>query len=142
MCPCIGNDRRHIRRAAGGLRLAVPAHEPHKDAAATEAVPRPLEPVNLPSFPTYSPDTALNTKTFASPNRTTNLRSKGRARTLGHRVHIADIRADFLHQRSAANRPVRSEVQLLVRTIDVSDCFGPQKRLLREPSLLKNAPNR
>ncbi|MEQ1354444.1 MAG: TonB-dependent receptor [Candidatus Acidiferrum sp.] len=34
------------------------------NAAATEAVPLPLEPVNLPSFPAYSPATALTTKTF------------------------------------------------------------------------------
>ena len=34
------------------------------NAAATEAVPLPLEPVNLPSFPAYSPTTALTTKTF------------------------------------------------------------------------------
>jgi hypothetical protein len=32
------------------------------NAAATEAAPFPLEPVNLPSFPSYSPATALTTK--------------------------------------------------------------------------------
>ena len=37
------------------------------NAAASEAVPLPLEPVNLPSFPVYSPTTALTTKTF-DPN--------------------------------------------------------------------------
>jgi hypothetical protein len=37
------------------------------NAAATEAVPLPLEPVNLPSFPAYSPATALTIKTF-DPN--------------------------------------------------------------------------
>jgi hypothetical protein len=37
------------------------------NAAASEAVPLPLEPVNLPSFPAYSPTTALTTKTF-DPN--------------------------------------------------------------------------
>ena len=34
------------------------------NAAATEAVPFPLEPVNLPSFPAYSPSTALTIRTF------------------------------------------------------------------------------
>jgi len=37
------------------------------NAAATESVPLPRVPVNLPSFPTYSPDTALSTKTL-DPN--------------------------------------------------------------------------
>jgi hypothetical protein len=34
------------------------------NAAATESVPLPLDPVNLPSFPIYSPATALTIKTF------------------------------------------------------------------------------
>jgi hypothetical protein len=34
------------------------------NAAATEAVPLPLDPVILPSFPAYSPATALTTTTF------------------------------------------------------------------------------
>jgi hypothetical protein len=37
------------------------------NAAATAAVPLPLDPVALPSFPAYSPTTALTTKTF-DPN--------------------------------------------------------------------------
>jgi len=37
------------------------------NAAASEAVPLPLEPVNLPSFTAYSPATALTIKTF-DPN--------------------------------------------------------------------------